>query len=248
MTRLRRRNWPKYLSLYGWFVEGMILGDCIVRYNDGSVYDGPYVDERWIDWMGRTVDEAFERDHWGVWLTPNDIVYEGPKVDNHFDITNIQGEFRVTYQNGEVYEGHWRKDKADGQGTLTYAAGDKYTGQWSAGSKHGYGELHYMNGDFFAGNWAHDQADGEGTLTYANGDKYEGQWHEDRRHGSSGAFWSAQDEYQYDGEWANGRKHGRGTLTLPTGDTVTGNWEAGEISGPVHFTFAKDRPWNNPEF
>lgn len=56
--RLRRRNWPKYLSMHGWFVDGNVVGDAVVRYHTGDVYDGPYIDERWLNWLGGTVEEG----------------------------------------------------------------------------------------------------------------------------------------------------------------------------------------------
>ncbi|GMH76037.1 hypothetical protein TL16_g06949 [Triparma laevis f. inornata] len=212
ITRLRRRNWPKYLSLYGWFVEGMILGDCIVRYNDGSVYDGPYVDERWIDWMGRTVDEAFERDHWGVWLTPNDIVYEGPKVDNHFDITNIQGEFRVTYQNGEVYEGEYVDER-----------------------RHGIGEYHYLDGSVHEGEWFKNRRQGFGVFTTEDGSVYEGEWDRDYIHGEG--IWRWKDGSSFMGDNIDGFRTGRGVYITAHGDVYVGEFKENKIHGKGTFTY-----------
>ncbi|GMH90999.1 hypothetical protein TrST_g6869 [Triparma strigata] len=212
VTRLRRRNWPKYLSLYGWFVEGMILGDCIVRYNDGSVYDGPYVDERWIDWMGRTVDEAFERDHWGVWLTPDDIVYEGPKVDNHFDVSNIQGEFRVTYQNGEVYEGEYVDER-----------------------RHGIGEYHYLDGSVYEGQWFKNRRQGFGVYTTDDGSVYEGEWDRDYIHGEG--IWRWKDGSSLMGDNIDGLRTGRGVYITDHGDVYVGEFKDNNIHGKGTFTY-----------
>jgi len=211
-NRLRRRNWPKYLSLYGWFVEGMVCGDVIVRYNEGSVYDGPYVDERWLDYMGNTVKEAFESDHWGVWLTPDDIVYEGPRVDNHFDVTNIQGEYRVTYVNGEVYEGEYVDER-----------------------RHGIGEYHYLDGSIYEGEFFKNKRQGFGIVTRDDGSLYEGEWDRDFIHGEG--IWRWSDGSCFMGDNIDGLRTGRGVYITAHGDVYVGEFKDNLIKGTGTFTY-----------
>eukprot|EP00579_Thalassiosira_antarctica_P030768 CAMPEP_0202034056 /NCGR_PEP_ID=MMETSP0905-20130828/66359_1 /ASSEMBLY_ACC=CAM_ASM_000554 /TAXON_ID=420261 /ORGANISM="Thalassiosira antarctica, Strain CCMP982" /LENGTH=201 /DNA_ID=CAMNT_0048597973 /DNA_START=718 /DNA_END=1321 /DNA_ORIENTATION=+ len=60
------------------------------------------------------------------------------------------GRGKMTWKNGDVYEGEWKADKIDGQGTHWDVNGDRYTGEWKA-----------------------DAIDGQGTYWYANGNRYE---------------------------------------------------------------------------
>ena len=210
--RLRRRWWPKYLSIYGWFVDGNICGDAIVRYHEGSVYDGPYVDERWLDYMGNTVHEAFESDHWGVWLTPDDVVFEGPSVDNHFDVTNVQGEFRVTYQNGEVYEGQYVDER-----------------------RHGVGEYHYLDGSIYEGEWFKNKRQGFGVFSVSDGSIYEGEWDRDYIHGEG--IWRWADGSSFMGDNIDGERTGRGVYITSHGDVYVGEFGGNHIHGMGTFTY-----------
>jgi hypothetical protein len=210
--RLRRRWWPKYLSLYGWFVEGAVCGDVIIRYHEGSVYDGPYIDERWLDWMGNTVDQAFDKDHWGVWLSPDDVVFEGPRVDNHFDVTNVQGEFRVTYQNGEVYEGQYVDER-----------------------RHGVGEYHYLDASIYEGEWFKNRRQGFGVYTRADGGIYEGEWDRDYIHGEG--IWRWADGSSYMGDNIDGSRTGRGVYITAHGDVYVGEFRENNIEGLGTFTY-----------
>lgn len=46
--------------------------------------------------------EAREPGHWGRWITKTGWMYEGPLVDNHFDIGSISGVYRITTPLGEA--------------------------------------------------------------------------------------------------------------------------------------------------
>jgi hypothetical protein len=212
MSRLRRRWWPKYLSVYGWFVDGNICGDCIIRFHEGSVYDGPYIDERWIDYMGQTVAQAFDSDHWGVWLTPDDVVFEGPRVDNHFDVTNVQGEFRVTYQTGEVYEGQYVDER-----------------------RHGIGEYHYLDGSIYEGEWFKNRRQGFGVFTVTDSSIYEGEWDRDYIHGEG--IWRWSDGSSYMGDNIDGERTGRGVYITAHGDVYVGDFKKNNIHGAGTFTY-----------
>ncbi len=233
--RLRRRNWPKYLSLYGWFVEGNVVGDVIVRYHEGSVYDGPYVDERWLDYMGRTVDMAFEKDHWGVWLAPDDIVYEGPRVDNHFDETNIQGEYRVTYQNGEVYEGQYVDERRHGIGEYHFLDGSIYEGEYFKNKRQGFGVFTILDKSVYEGEWDRDYIHGEGIWRWADGSCYMGDNIDGERTGRGVYITDHGDVYV--GEFKNNAMHGNGTFTYNDGTRYEGTFRENLREGNAVFTY-----------
>ncbi|NQW28224.1 MAG: hypothetical protein HQ474_09960 [Flammeovirgaceae bacterium] len=59
---------------------------------------------------------------------------------------------------------------------VTYANGDKYEGDWVDGKMNGLGTYTFANGDKYEGDRVDGRMNGSGTYTYANGDKYEGDW------------------------------------------------------------------------
>merc|ERR1711935_750152 len=59
---------------------------------------------------------------------------EGTYKDNMKD-----GEGRMEFPDGGVYEGSWKFDKRHGDGAYWYPNGDIYSGEWRFGCKHGRG-------------------------------------------------------------------------------------------------------------
>lgn len=50
------------------------------------------------------------------------------------------------WNDGSVYEGDWKDDKACGKGKLVHADGDIYEGDWRDDKANGYGTYHHANG------------------------------------------------------------------------------------------------------
>ena len=78
----------------------------------------------------QTLEETFPTGEYvaGGW-------YFGAKDGNQLD-----GEGRMQFDNGDIYEGHWIKGKKDGLGTFFYArSGDLYCGDWENDSRTGEG-------------------------------------------------------------------------------------------------------------
>ena len=63
----------------------------------------------------------------------------------------MEGEGKVCYPVGDVYQGHFVDGKREGQGTFVYAA----------------------TGNVYRGNWHDDVRSGQGTYCYADGDRYD---------------------------------------------------------------------------
>ena len=55
----------------------------------------------------------------------------------------IIGEGKLTYADGDMYEGEWKDGKMEGHGTYYYADGDQYVGDWRDDKRHGYGKVVY---------------------------------------------------------------------------------------------------------
>lgn len=101
-----RRKWSIYSSVWGTFNNGRLEGIVTLRYYDGSIYEGPYISEEWLDEMGHVSPGGRAENHYGVWKCGDGDtrIFEGHNVDNHFDTLNLQSHYRVTYGNGEIYE------------------------------------------------------------------------------------------------------------------------------------------------
>ena len=59
-------------------------------------------------------------------------IYNGSIIRNYQNnIYEKHGNGKMTYANGNVYDGQWLNDKKEGKGTMTYIDGNIYDGQWS---------------------------------------------------------------------------------------------------------------------
>lgn len=72
------------------------------------------------------------------------------------------------FQNGDIYEGHWKEDLFHGKGLYKSMFGDMYQGDFDSGVKCGFG-----------------------TITLANKSSYEGEWQGDMKHGRG--YWQDMD-------------------------------------------------------
>jgi hypothetical protein len=120
----------------------------VIKYKDGSVYEGPYVEEKWIDRMGKVPANGRASNHFGemnnvmllnfvtcsefnvsgIYRLPDGRIFEGKFVDNHFDPWNVQDYHRLKLPSGEIYEGEFCDEKYHGIGILTYSDKSVYEG------------------------------------------------------------------------------------------------------------------------
>ena len=69
-------------------------------------------------------------------LDQGKIKYDGSLVRG-----KMNGQGKVTFENGDSYQGHFRNGVFDGQGTFTSQAGWKYEGNFVKGQADGQGTL-----------------------------------------------------------------------------------------------------------
>merc|ERR1740117_2568793 len=70
---------------------------------------------------------------------------------------NVQcGQGKLTYANGNIYDGEWADGRQDGRGILENVAGEpaKYEGQFREGVAEGQGKATYTNGDIYEGEFS----------------------------------------------------------------------------------------------
>ena len=77
----------------------------------------------------------------------------------------------------------------DGNGSYLFENGDLYNGLWKKGIPNGYGVYEFVNGDVYKGAWNGGLMHGRGTYRYNNGDKYIGAWEDGKMHGRGHFHW-----------------------------------------------------------
>ncbi|EQC29833.1 hypothetical protein SDRG_12379 [Saprolegnia diclina VS20] len=239
----------KYVRMECNFRNGLIHGHVKLEFNDGSTYDGPWVEDPTYEqpsWVEPT-KTVFVSDHFGSFLCPDGTKWEGSEVNNQFLPQHACGTFTIEFphQNsrfsGEVVNGLFH-----GFGTLfvqrPYTSGE-YVGEWSHGVREGYGVEIFESGERYEGDWAQDQYHGQGIATYEDGSRFEGTFCYGKWHGQGvrineygdrivGKFSDGSldgrgvvefaDRRHYEGDFRCTKKHGIGILTYPNGDRYEG--------------------------
>lgn len=93
----------------------------------------------------------------------------------------MAGHLKVTYEDGDVYDGQWGED----------------------GKRNGIGKLIFVNKTTYAGQFKDGFFDGSGILTQADGAKYEGDFQVGKYHGFG--VYSAPNGMKYEGQFQDGR-------------------------------------------
>ena len=192
-------------------------GKSTVTYADGSVYEGEYVD-------GQKSGEGTYTKADGTVMTENWI--NGKKVEI------------LTLEEG-TYTGSVTDGKPDGQGKMEYTNGQVYEGEWKDGVRSGQGRCTWPDGGYYDGEWANDKWNGQGT-NYMGGSKdvdyYVGGFADGKRNGHGIFTWASGDSIET--EWVNGVINGKGTYTWSNGTVAAGEWVDGEWDGEWTITFA----------
>ena len=92
----------------------------------------------------------------------NGDIYQGDVDSNR----KRHGNGKMTYQNGNIYDGGWKNDSFDGQGILIYTENapnntynySKYEGEWKNGKMHGEGKMTFQDKRIYEGDWEDDEA------------------------------------------------------------------------------------------
>ena len=210
-------TWPSGMSYKGEVKNGKMDGKGVLTYADGSVYEGEFVHGQkngegiWTKADGTVVTENWINGRVVETLTLEEGTYTGSVTDGKPD-----GQGKMEYTNGQVYEGEWKDGVRSGQGRCTWPDGGYYDGEWANDKWNGQG-TNYMGGskdvNFYVGGFVDGKRDGHGIFTWANGDSVET-------------------------EWVNGVMNGKGTYTWSNGTVGTGEWVDGEWDGEWTFTYA----------
>ena len=125
------------------------------------------------------------------------------------------GQFTVTYANGDKYVGEFKDDKRNGQGTWTFAEGNKYVGEYKDGNYNGQGTYTFADGSKYVGEFKDGARNGQFTVTFASGDKLVGEF-KDNKFNGQGTYTNA-DGRKFVGEYKDNKRNGQGTQYAPNG-------------------------------
>ena len=168
---------------------------------------------------------------------------------------------RVTYKNGNIYEGEFRNDKRqeqenvnfnninknkndcgndirEGKGILYRNDGGRYEGEYKNDKAEGKGILYFSNGDRYEGEFKNDYKGGRGIFYFKNGDRYEGEFKNDKAEGK-GIYYYYKEDARYEGDWNDNKKEGKGILYLSNGDRIIGDYLNDKCIGK-HVLFLKN--------
>ncbi|GBG24891.1 Phosphatidylinositol 4-phosphate 5-kinase 1 [Hondaea fermentalgiana] len=156
------------------------------------------------------------------------------------------GLARVTYPNGDVYEGPFdeRKLKHGLNAKYTFASAEEdgeesqavtYEGEYRDGSRTGVGKMTYADGTVYRGEFKQGFRHGKGSYTYANDDIYSGEWQNDKRHGQ-GTYLHKKSACRLDAYWYDGSPV-EGDFMHPDGTKYAANFVDADFRGKCRISF-----------
>jgi serine/threonine protein kinase len=136
----------------------------------------------------------------------------------------VSGTGRITYDNGDRFEGNLVKGSKEGKGSIVWANGQRYTGDWAGNAPNGRGTLQFTNGNRYQGEVRNGQPHGQGTIQFASGDVYSGGWLYGKHQGNGKYTWA--NGTVWEGEYKDGKRTENGRTVFKDGRTVLGAEQA----------------------
>lgn len=87
-----------------------------------------------------------------------------------------KSRLKISYYEGDIYEGSLRLRKYAGNGKYTWKEGGVYEGDFLRGKLAGKGKYTGANGDVFEGEFKNNKYNGNGKYTWADGSSFEGEF------------------------------------------------------------------------
>lgn len=149
----------------------------------------------------------------------------------------------LNFANGATYTGGLNSHgQLEGVGRMTWTNGDSYEGEFSQGLFHGKGTLTTSHSGSYSGDFVSGFMQGRGVYTYADGARYEGEFAQNQINGSG--RWIFADKSIYTGQVAAGVMQGKGELQRSTGEKYTGDFVAGKMQGTGVFVDAEGNQYS----
>lgn len=145
------------------------------------------------------------------------------------------GKGIFVWSNGQTYEGDWEHDTPVGQAKIRFASGNQYEGSVANGLPQGIGQMRYASGDTYAGSFVAGVPHGKGIYHWRNGQRFEGDWVEERAQGHGKLRFANGNVYE--GPVVHGVPQGQGRSVFATGETYSGQHVNGLPDGTGTFNW-----------
>ncbi|XP_001948570.2 MORN repeat-containing protein 3-like [Acyrthosiphon pisum] len=155
--------YEKYGLYVGNWEDDKKQGKGKMFYKNYTVYEGDWVANKRHGFgvLMKKVDDHFVYVYEGQWINnrfAKGKLYEaGGIYDGSFSMTGNRikcGYGTMRWNDGAIYQGHWRNKEHDGRGKLTEVNGNVYAGQWRNGLRHGEGVYVFKDkGQLMEGVW-----------------------------------------------------------------------------------------------
>lgn len=152
------------------------------------------------------------------------------------DSPTYSGTGKLTWENGDTFDGSLLKSQRHGRGQFVWANGQTYDGDWENDKPVGRAKMKFANGNQYDGLVSDGIPHGQGQMRYASGDTYAGQFRTGVPHGRGIYAWK--NGQQYDGEWENDLPQGQGKLRFANGNVYEGTLVKGVPNGQGRTAFA----------
>jgi hypothetical protein len=229
----------------------IISGSLITLIFGGGILGGVFRD---------AIQETAAR-HWNHYFNPENIQFDSGYYVGDITIQNgnkiAHGRGKITYTNGDWYDGEFGFGKKNGKGKYQYANGNWYDGQWLNDKPHGHGQFYfatYKRTD--TGNYVNGIRSGKGVMQWDNGAKYEGTWQDNPENfnlNGNGSYYYANGTVEK-GQWKNGKweKEKIVESTIPVREDFEngyyiGTFKNGEWNGKGEY-YLKSGSWYKGDF
>ena len=198
----------KAVTYYGQYKNGMRHGRGRLVWNDGTVNEGYWSEDK-LNGVGKRYQDG-----------PEGFSYEGEFKDGLY-----HGKGTFVDRNDDIeYLGEFAFHRRSGKGKLK-SLDFVYEGEFKNNLKHGFGKIDFNGNRWYEGEWKNDKMDGKGEFHWKDGRYYKGAYLEDKKHGYGEFKFGNGDIYK--GNWAQGVQHGEGILIEPMKPEKKGVWEQG---------------------
>ncbi|KRT84694.1 hypothetical protein AMK59_2454 [Oryctes borbonicus] len=155
----------------------------------------------------------------------NGNTFEGFVENKQFD-----GNGTFVWSDGTIYEGEFKKGEITGRGKLFYKDNSTYSGTFCKGVLNGNGTIYISSSNIlYSGDWRKGKQNGKGWILYAPQNWYDGEWLNGMRHGKGLRQYN--NTCRYNGTWLNGKRHGQGAMVWSNSDIYSGEWKNGVMDG-----------------